>query len=194
MYIPEGETFRTADGSLTFAEFGELVSKSWEKAVANVPMYPTGTPSDQMTLPNITWACANRRRMNSVKNRVTDEFVGDDDKVYTKRIGEYRCVLEVRVSAEDPLEANQLIETFEKFIEQYTGAFKKAGVRELLYLERLPDSHERLGAQTVSHRTVQYEMHEQISSVEGGPLIEDIEIIANALRSTPPVSESNGGA
>lgn len=105
----------------------------------------------------------------------------------TKKIGEYRCVFEVRASAERPLEANQLIETFEAFIEQYTGAFKKAGARELLYLERLADSYERVGAKTISHRTVQYELHEQLSYVEGGPYIEDIEIIAKALRSATPV-------
>lgn len=188
MTLPFGETFRTADGSLTFAQFGELVSQTWAKAFPKVPMFPAGTPSDEATATCITWACANRKRMNSAKDRVTDDFIGDDGSALTKRIGEYRCVFEVRISAATPLEANQLIETFERFMSQYTGAFKKAGVRELVYLERLPDSWERIGSQTVSHRTVQYEMHEQISVVINGPLIKDIEVIANVLRSTSPVS------
>lgn len=189
VHLPHGETFRTADGSLTIEEFGELVSRSWKKAYEGVPMYPAGTPSDEVKLPNLTWAVAHRKRMNGVKDRVTDEFIAEDGKVVTKKIGQYRCVLEVRVSALTPVEANQLIRAFEEFIEQYTGAFKRAGARELLYLERLPWSWERTGGKTVQHRTVQYEMHEQKSFIEGGPLIEDIAVIADVLRSTTPVSE-----
>lgn len=187
--LPTGETFRTADGSLTLEEFGELVSRIWVKAYPSVPMYPAGTPSDDISIPCVQWACASRKRMNGVKNRVTDEFIGEDGETYTKKIGEYRCVFEVRVSAMRPVEANQLIRAFEDFIEQYTGTFKRAGARELLYLERLADSFERDGAKVVLHRTVQYEFHEQTSFVEGGPLIKDIAIIANALRGTTPVSD-----
>lgn len=179
-----GQTFTVADGNLTFAEFGELVSQTWAKAFEEVPMFPMGTPSDESQLPTVTWSCADRRRKNAAKDRVIDEFIGDDGVPYTKRIGEYRCVFEVRVSAATPVEANQLIEAFERFMSQYVGAFKRAGAQEILYLERKPDEYERKGAQHVSHRIVQYEFHEQISFVSGGPLIKDIEIIANGLRGT----------
>lgn len=189
VHLPHGETFRTADGNLTVEEFGELVSRVWNKAYENVPMYPAGTPSDEVTFPSLTWAVANRSRMNGVKDRVTDEFIAEDGSVVTKKIGQYRCVLEVRVSALTPVEANQLVRAFEEFFEQYTGAFKRAGARELLYLEMLPWSWERVGSKTIQHRTIQYEMHEQTSFIEGGPLIEDIAVIADVLRSTPPVSD-----
>jgi hypothetical protein len=182
--LPTGQTFTVADGTLSFAEFGELVSQVWVKAVPNVPMYPAGTPSDEVNLPSVTWSCSGRVRSRGAKDRIIDEFIGDDGKAYTKRIGEYRCVFEVRVSAAQPSEANQLVETFERFMSQYVGAFKKAGARELLYLERKPDEYERLGAQHVSHRIVQYEFHEQFSFIDNGPLIEEIAIIASAIRST----------
>ncbi len=83
--LPYGETFQTANGSLTFSEFGELVSRVWSKAMPDTPMYPAGTPSDQMPLPNITWACGGRKRMGSIKDMVIDELQAYENRVLTKR-------------------------------------------------------------------------------------------------------------
>lgn len=185
MATGEGLTFQTADGNLSFSEYGELVSRIWLEAYPSVPMYPYGTPSDDVKYPNITWRCITRRRQEGagIKSRVIDEFTDDNGVTRTRKSGFYRCVVEYRVASNSPKEANQIIDVFERFMEQYAGDFKRAGVREIVYVERKTDEYERVDGKVLNYRSSQYEVHEETVFIESGPLIERIELEVRAIRS-----------
>jgi len=188
--VNEGPTFQTANGNLSLSEFGELVSRIWLEAYPSVPMYPYGTATDDVSYPNITWRCITRRRLEGAgaKSRIVDEFVDDKGIGRTRKSGFYRCIVEYRVAAESPKEANQIIDAFERFMEQYAGDLKRAGVRELLYVERKTDAYDRVDGKVINFRSSQYEMHEETVFIESGPLIEVIQLIVRALRNAEDTS------
>jgi hypothetical protein len=171
--LPNGQIFQIADGSMSLYEFGEMVSRCWDEAYPSVPMYQVGAPSDDTDYPNITWRSFNKQ---PTKMRTIEEFSSDDGKMHTKKIREFRCVFEVRVAAESPKQSNQIVMAFERFMEQYTGAFKKEGIKEVIYLERLADAFEKRSGNNISYRYIQYEVHEQIATIEADPVIDVAEI------------------
>ena len=187
----EGLTFQTADGNLSLSEFGELVSRIWLEAYPSVPMYPYGTATDDVKYPNITWRCITRRRLEGagIKSRIVDEFTDDAGVTRTRKSGFFRCVVEYRVASTNPKEANQIIDAFERFMEQYAGDFKRAGVRDVFYVERKTDDYERIDGKVINYRPSQYEVHEESVFIESGPLIENINLVVRALRSMDQTSE-----
>jgi hypothetical protein len=190
MSVQEGSIFQTADGNLTFEEFGELVSRVWLEAYPSVPMYPFGTASEDIDYPVITWRNAGRLPSGRKKSMTIEEFNDVEGVPRTKKMREFNVLFEVRISAETPKEANQIVIAFIRFMEQYAGSFKRQGIAEVLFEEQTPDTTERVDGRLISYRTIQYRIFEQLISVETGRTIDVAEIYAHIMSEESPATVS----
>lgn len=182
-----GLSFQTADGNLSLEEFGELVCEVWSAAFPSIPMYQVGTSTDDVVYPNVTWRCFSKRPQTAQKPRTVDEFTGDDDKGYTRKTMRLSDIFEVVITANDPKQANQLIVSFERFMQQYAGAFKRAGIVEILYSARLPDTFKEVSGAIISYRTVHYEVLEELVTLEQTGTIDEIDVFVRAIKEEAPV-------
>ena len=172
--MSDGQLFQIANGSLTFRQLGNLLSEIWNNAYPDIPMYASGTSTDDVIYPNVTWSCAGKWVLNALKPRLIDEFVSDEGDGIAKSMIKFRALLQIKIQARDSETANQLIETFELFMFEFVGAVKKAGIAEVIYGERKPDEIAPAQKSNVVVRTLVYEVHEQLSFVAKQPLIEMI--------------------
>lgn len=175
MALPNGQSFRVADNNLTFREFGDLVSATWIKGHPDIAMYASGTPTDDLEYPCLTWGCAGRWPTDSLKPRLVDEFLDDEGQGRGKYLQVFRSLFEVQIKARDPRAANQIVEEFERFMLEFIAAFKKAGMGEIIYAERSPDTIDIPAKSTVVIRTVRYELQEQYTYTIKDYIIESIE-------------------
>jgi hypothetical protein len=183
--MTDGPTFRTANGSLRFWQFGELVSRMWNDSHSASPMYQKGALTDDVEYPSLIWSCGGKKKSDRspLKPRKTDEF-RDADGAYSIYADWFDCIFEVEVRASNPLEANQLEDVFEDFMLEFIGAIKKLGAFEIFFLQRLADTVETRAGRPVPTMRVQYMMVEQKTRVVSEGMIEAVELHARAITQT----------
>lgn len=182
---PTSETFGTAGGSLTFAQFGELVSRVWNDAHSDVSMYEFGTDTDDTEYPLIVWKCGGKTTSDRSPNkpRTADNWIGENGKGIMKKVFFCDTIFSVLVKDDDPQRINQIINEFELFMFEFIGAFKKLGAFEVIFLEREEDKIQKVSNRSVIEGRLNYLMVEQRSFITSEDLIEAIEIYVNAITS-----------
>jgi hypothetical protein len=188
--MTSGPTFRTANGSLRFWQFGELVSRMWNDSHSASPMYQKGSLTDDVEYPCLIWSCAGKKKSDRspLKPRKTDEF-SDSDGAYSIYADWFDCIFEVEVRSNNPLEANQLEDVFEDFMMEFIGAIKRLGAFEIIFLQRLADTIETRAGRPVPAMRVQYMMVEQKTRVISEGMIEAVELHARAITQTTESEE-----
>ena len=183
MAMREGPIFQRAQGNLTFREVGEMVSKIWNNAYPEIPMYASASNTDDVVYPSVVWGCGGKWPNGQIKPKLIEEFtVRENDQLrpIAKSRMKFRAILEITIFSRDAEQANQIVEEFEFFMYEFIGAVKKAGAAEIFYAERTKDNIEPPSKPGVISRTLKYEVHEELAFISSDKMIEQIETIVSA--------------
>lgn len=175
----QGPVFQTADGSLTFREIGEMISRIWNNAYTGIPMYGSGSDTDDVSYPNVVWKCAGKWPLEQRKPKLIEEYFTYEDgnaRPIAKSRMKFRGILEIKISSTDAQQANMIIEQFELFMFEFIGAVKKAGAAEIVYAERAEDNIDIPAKSGIVNRTLRYEVHEELIFIASDKIIEAISI------------------
>lgn len=157
--VHESDHLRS-QGNLTYLDFIRLLSALWGQAHPEIPLYATG-PIVFPTYPCIVYSLEIRRPFENepkFKERETIRTAADEDdvRIYGQRFN--NIVAFQAITREDPQVVEELIETFEDFMIEYTSIFKQLGLSEIVYAQRMPDGMDHREGRSVIHRTVTYKI------------------------------------
>ena len=193
--IQRGPGFQTSEGNLTFRETGEMMSRIWNNAYKDIPMYNAGSDTDEVVYPNVVWSCGGKWPMGQIKPKLVEEYFvteGDLSRPIAKSRMKFRAILEITIFSKDAEQANQIVEEFEFFMYEFIGALKKAGAAEILYAERAKDNIEPPHKPGVVSRTLRYEVHEELAFVASDSVIESINLeVSASVNGNTKVDEFN---
>ncbi|HJS83593.1 MAG TPA: hypothetical protein VJ742_12240 [Nitrososphaera sp.] len=155
--IPNKSHHLRAKGNLSYLEFIRQLESVWSDGHPDVPFFAM-TGQQYAKYPCIVYHLQLRKTHPSEpKARYREEIFSDDPKtIYIVAGQRFQNVINFTAISENPLEAEELIESFEDFMFEFTPVFKELGVSELIYARRLPDAEENRSGQDVCKRTVAY--------------------------------------
>lgn len=156
--VEPGESNRLkANGNLSYLQFIRILEKLWRDRSPDIPIFAMGG-EQYAKYPCIVYGLQTRQTIDTEpKPRYREQIVptdGDPVVVSAQRFD--NIVLFSAVTESDPLLCEELIESFEDFLQEYTPVFKALGLSEMLYSRRLPDSEENRPGQGVVKRTLAY--------------------------------------
>ena len=183
-----------ADGNLSYLDFVRLVDHMWSQGHPDIPIYPTGH-GDAATYPSILYGLELRRTHPSDPKPRFREMLDDSGKAIFLAAQRFQNIISfTSVTEADPVTAEEIIEMFEDFMLEYTPFFKEAGVSELTYARRLPDSEQNRSGQGVVNRTVTYmvttEKIRRMSSEQLQQYMDRIDEIVAEVRTHKSVQQS----
>lgn len=147
-----------AEGSLSYLDFIRLVEKMWTDAHPHIPLYATGTATDP-NYPCILYRLDLRKPMDmEPKLKMREEVrrqVGQDIVLVRGQRFDNLVVFTV-MTENDAQAAEEIIETFEDFMLEYIGVFKRLGLSEMVYARRLPDSGQSRQGRDVIERSIAF--------------------------------------
>lgn len=149
-----------AKGNLSYLDFLRLLEALWKEAHPDIPLYATGT-DDFPTYPCVVYSLEMRRPFQTEPKARTREEIRtnpDEDQIiiYAQRFD--NIVAFKAYSRDNPQEVEEIIESFEDFMVEYTPVFKQLGLSDISYAQRLPDGGEPRAGRHVIHRTVAYKV------------------------------------
>ncbi len=146
-----------AQGALTYLEFIELVKHLWANIRPDIPIYPT-QGKNFATYPCISYGLEYRKTIEGEsKKRIRHQSTDPTFNNIIARAQRYENYVSFSVYTDnDPLLAENIIEEFENFMDEYTGVFKELGLSEILYGRRFPDRELNRESQDTCIRAVGY--------------------------------------
>lgn len=167
-----------ARGHLTYLQYIRLVKNMWEKSNPQVPLVSTGD-RENAVYPSILHALDLRTtRENEPKPRFRETIEDGDNNTYVIFGQRFDNIVSfTAITESDPELADEIIESFEDFMQGLIPALKQAGISELVYNRRYPDTEtDRTGKGIVS-RSVSYRVTtEKVTSVNIASYLNDISL------------------
>lgn len=179
-----------ANGNLTYREFIAMVSKFWNERVPDVPLIPYQGKNFART-PAIVYSLEVKTPIPNDRKKHHREFITNPatDQMYRITGQRFKHIVTFRVvTANEPELAEEILESFEFYMDEMTAVYKENGLSEIVYGRRLPDSTENRESQDVCIRAVAYEVTTE--DVRQWPVAQLNEIIIQARMF---VSESRNG-
>jgi hypothetical protein len=127
--------FMRAEGSMTYPDLMRAVESVWTRVNPTpIPLYSYGVTREQVNFPCIVFNLSRRDPTDEIKPKVREEIRLDDGSIVRMRGQRFLDTVSFIVCTDgDPRIADLLADSFEAFMLEYTGVFKRLGVSELLY-------------------------------------------------------------
>jgi hypothetical protein len=147
-----------ASGNLSYREFIAVVRAMWHEVHPGIPILPSG--GDQHAVyPAIIYSLQLRKpHPSEPKPRLREDiYTSVDEEAIIIHGQRFQNIINFSVITErNPDLAEELIETFEDFMLEYTPVYKELGISEFVYARRLPDDEENRKGEGICKRTVSY--------------------------------------
>ena len=166
--VPQEVPRYQSERSANISDFIKMVSTIITKATKerNVIFEPDEgarprvDQSYQINKPHIFYKVVSRRPYGELKPREREEVLEKDDgtvvrkgRVWGQR---FECIIQFDIMAGDYVTANNIAETFEELMFNYTSYFKRNGVAEIIFDEHLTDRDYDMYRQEMSIRSLRY--------------------------------------
>ena len=118
---------------------------------------------ETMNSPYILYEVVSRQPVTELKPRARQEIVEDIDDTVNSRQGvvwgqKFISIVQFNILACDYKTCNKVMELFEELIFKYTAYFKRNGVAEILFKNQLTDQNLDFYRQSLSVRSLQYQI------------------------------------
>jgi hypothetical protein len=174
--------FTRAEGSLSYPLLMQALESVWKRVnPIAIPLYAYGVAKEEVTFPCIVFNLTRRDRTDEIKPKVREEIHLQDGSFVRMRGQRFLDTVSFIICTDgDPRTADLLVETFEDFMLEYTGVFKRLGVSELLYGRRYKDTLDTSWGDNIVTRWVDYHVTTEKVYAEDQAKLEEISLMVRA--------------